>query len=66
MVCAIHPDSPPAACFEFDLPESVLLVILQMNPPAAKHHGPNDYEFLPASFGLLNQYMTQRKVVPVP
>jgi hypothetical protein len=28
-----HPSSPPAACFEFDLPESLLLVILQMNPP---------------------------------
>src|SRR5205085_10781292 len=40
-----HPNSPPAACFEFDLPEGVLLVILQMNPPGAIHHAPNDYEF---------------------
>src|SRR5205807_3583206 len=39
-----HPSSPPAACFEFDVPEPVLLAILQINPPAAVHHGPNDYE----------------------
>src|SRR5258707_10894369 len=39
-----HPNSPPAACFEFDLPESVLLAILQMNPPVAIQHGPNDYD----------------------
>src|SRR5712691_1949557 len=45
-----HPNSPPAACFEFDLPESVLMVILQMNPPGAKHHAPDDYEFLPGSY----------------
>jgi hypothetical protein len=61
-----HPGSPPAACFEFDLPESVLLVILQMNPPGAIHHGPNDYEFLPASHALLNQHMTTKQVSPVP
>lgn len=61
-----HPSSPPAACFEFDLPESVLQVILQMSPPAAVRHGPNDYEFLPASHALLNQHMTNRQVVPVP
>ena len=46
-----------AACFEFDLPESVLLVILQMNPPGAIHRAPNDYEFLPASHVLLNQHI---------
>jgi hypothetical protein len=58
-----HPSSPPAACFEFDLPESVLLVILQMNPPGAVHHVPNDYEFLPVSYPLLNQRITKRLVV---
>src|SRR5262245_27928601 len=43
-----HPSSPPAVCFEFDLPESVLLVILQMSPPGSIQHGTNDYEFRPA------------------
>jgi hypothetical protein len=61
-----HPNSPPAACFEFDLPETVVLVILQMNPPAAIHHGTNDFELLPASHPLLNQHMTNRQVVSVP
>jgi len=61
-----HPSSPPAACFEFDLPESVLLLILQMNPPGAIHHAPNDYEFLPASHALLNQHMANKQVASVP
>jgi hypothetical protein len=60
-----HPSSPPAACFEFDLPEAVLLMILQMNPPGAIQHGPDDYEFLPGSHALLNQHMTNRQVVRV-
>jgi hypothetical protein len=61
-----HPSSPPAACFEFDLPESILQVLFQMNPPGAIHHVPNDYEFLPRSHALLNQHMAHRQVVPVP
>lgn len=61
-----HPASPPAACFEFDLPESVLLVILQMNPPVMIRHAPDDYEFLPGSHALLNQHMTNRQLSPVP
>ena len=61
-----NPSSPPAACFEFALPEAVLLVILQMNPPGALHHAPDNYEFLPASHALLNQHMANRQVVPVP
>ncbi|MCI0641478.1 MAG: hypothetical protein L0Y72_17255 [Gemmataceae bacterium] len=61
-----HPSSPPAACFEFDLPESVLEVILQMNPPAAIQHGPNDFEFLPPSHSFLNQHMTNKQIVAVP
>src|SRR5438876_365798 len=44
-----HPNSPPAACFEFEVPESVLQLILHMTPPAAKRHGSTDYEFLPSS-----------------
>src|SRR5713226_7117780 len=61
-----HPASPPAACFEFDLPGSVLLVILPMNPPGAIHHAPNDDEFLPDSYTLLNQHMISKHVTPVP
>src|SRR5262245_57474507 len=61
-----HPNSPPAACFEFDLSESVLRSILQTNPPVAVHHAPNDYEFLPGSHALLNYHMTNEHVVPVP
>jgi hypothetical protein len=61
-----HPSSPPAARFAFDLPDSVLLVILQMSPPGAIHHAPSDYEFLPGSHGLLNQHMNNIQVAPVP
>ena len=60
------PNSPPAACLEFDVSASELLAILQMNPPGAIQHGPADYEFLPNSHALLNQHMTNTQVVPVP
>jgi hypothetical protein len=61
-----HPNSPPAACFEFDLPESILVAISQMNPVGALRHGRSDYEFLPVSFALLNQHMLNKRVVLVP
>ncbi len=61
-----HPASPPAACFEFDLPESVLLAILQLNPPGAIRHAPDDFEFLPGSYALLNRHMTNKGVASVP
>lgn len=61
-----HPASPPAACFEFDLPEPVLLAILQMAPVAAIQHGSNDYEFLPASHRLLNQGMQNKQITAIP
>jgi hypothetical protein len=60
-----HPSSPPAACFEFEVPESVLMCLMQMNPPAAIRHGTSDYEFLPASYASLNQHMMNRAVVAV-
>lgn len=60
-----HPGSPPAVCFEFELPESVLLVIMQMNPVGAIHHLPNDYEFLAASHTFLNDHMTSKNIVDV-
>ena len=61
-----HPNSPPADCFEFDLPESALMTILGMTPPEAIHHAPDDYEFLPGSHALLNQHMSNKRVIPVP
>jgi hypothetical protein len=61
-----HPNSPPACCFEFDLPEPVLQVLLQIHPLAARHHAPNDYEFLPPSHALLNQHMVNQQLVAVP
>lgn len=61
-----HPGSPPAACFEFELPESVLHAILQMNPPGAIQHGRDDFEFLPASYALLNHNMSNQQLVAVP
>ncbi|HQU41597.1 MAG: hypothetical protein B7Z73_01810 [Planctomycetia bacterium 21-64-5] len=61
-----HPASPPAACFEFDLPESVLLAILQMAPAAALHHAPSDYEFLAASYALLNHGMQNKQITAIP
>jgi hypothetical protein len=36
-----------------------------MQPPAAIFHAPEDYEFLPDSHAVLNQYMTNQQVVPV-
>src|SRR5437660_12024589 len=61
-----HPTSPPAACFEFDLPGSMLVVPLQMNPPGVMHHAPYDWEFLPGGHALLNHRMTNKQIVLVP
>lgn len=61
-----HPASPPAACFEFDLPEPVLMAILRLAPAAALRHGRNDFEFLPASYRLLNQGMQNEQITAVP
>ncbi|HJT32997.1 MAG TPA: hypothetical protein VJ783_13230 [Pirellulales bacterium] len=57
-----HPASPPAACFEFDVPEAVLVAILQMAPVAAIRHAPHDYEFLPASYPMLNHGMQNKQI----
>ena len=37
-----HPNSPPAARFEFDLPEAVLQALLVRDPPVVNQHLPND------------------------
>jgi hypothetical protein len=61
-----HPSSPPAACFEFEVPRWVLQTMLQAVPPLAMHQVPDDYEFFPGSYAQLNQHMTNRRIVPVP
>lgn len=42
------------------------MAILQMAPIAAIQHGPNDYEFLPASYPLLNQGMRNKQTTAIP
>jgi hypothetical protein len=61
-----HPNSPPAARFEFDFPDAALQAILNLIPPGAVSHGASDFEFLLVSFALLNLSITNRQVVPVP
>ena len=58
-----HPNAPPAACFEFDLPETVLRVILTQRPPGATRHGAKDVEFHPSSFAVLNSHSLNRQVI---
>jgi hypothetical protein len=61
-----HPNSPPAARFEFDLPEQMLQALLTAVPPVAAQHGVTDYELFPASFAQLNAAMQNQQVVQVP
>jgi hypothetical protein len=48
------------------VPEPALQILLQMNPPEVRYHAPNDYEFLPPSYALLNQHMVGQQIVAVP
>jgi hypothetical protein len=41
-------------------------LLLQAVPPLAMRQLPDDYEFLPGSDALLNQYIVNRRIVPVP
>lgn len=61
-----HPNSPPAACFKFEQPESLVVSIMQISPPGALLHLPDDYEFLPVSHPLLSQHMASKQLVSVP
>lgn len=61
-----HPNSPPAARFEFELPEQALQALLATVPPVAAQHGATDYELLPARFARLNTAMQNQRVVQVP
>jgi hypothetical protein len=55
------------ARYSFDLPERILAALLATQPPCVYPQGNDDYEFLPASFPILNHHMTNRQVVaPVP
>jgi hypothetical protein len=61
-----NPSSPPAACFEFDLPEAILIAMLQMIPPVVLQQLANDYEFLTGSHAMLNRNMVNGRVVLIP
>jgi hypothetical protein len=66
----VNPAGGVPARFSFDLPGSVLQALLSAVPPRAYQHttaGVDWYEFLPGSFPVLNQHLTNREVVsPVP
>lgn len=61
-----HPNSPPAACFEFEVPEHVLAQLAHRIPPGLIPQPPVDYEFLPSGFAILNQHMVNQRIVPIP
>jgi hypothetical protein len=59
-----NPASGSPARLDFDLSEDVLALLV--NQALAVAHGTADFEFLPASFAILNQAMSNKQVVPVP
>jgi hypothetical protein len=63
-----HPASPPAARFEFELPESVLSLLINSAPPGVLEHRSSfvAYEFRPQSYLIVNSNMTGKSIVPVP
>jgi hypothetical protein len=61
-----NPGSPPAACFEFEISQGVFQMILAMRPLVVELHAVGEFEFLPASFPLLNQHMCNKQIVAVP
>jgi hypothetical protein len=61
-----NPANGPPARLEFALPEQTVQDLLAQNPAVVHRHSPQTYEFLPASFGVVNQRMTNQQVVPVP
>jgi len=63
----VNPAGGIPARYSFDLPLSVLVALLNANPPRVYQHGSDWYEFLPGSYPTLNRYMANREVVsPVP
>jgi hypothetical protein len=64
-----NPHSPPAARLEFGIANDVLQGLLSASPPRAheySRHGVTNYEFLPASFTILNQAMAKVRVFYLP
>jgi hypothetical protein len=63
-----NPASPPAARFEFDLPEAVLNQLLGQALPAVLEHRTSylAYEFKPQGFATVNPRMAHQTVVPLP
>jgi hypothetical protein len=61
-----NPAGGVPARFDFEIPESLLQHLLAQGPLVAIAHTQEDYEFLPPSFEILNQCMTNKQVVLVP
>jgi hypothetical protein len=59
----VNPANGVSARYSFDFPEQVLLLLVRSVPPRAYQVGNQEYEFLPASFAILNRHMTNRQVV---
>jgi hypothetical protein len=63
----VNPAAGVPARLDFDLPEWILTILMPAHPPGVYRHGTEEFEFLPSSYPLLNQHMTNRRVVaPVP
>jgi hypothetical protein len=63
----VNPAGGIPARFDFDVPQPVLDALVGTHPPRAYQYGNDVFEFVPASFAMLNQHMMNRQVVsPVP
>jgi len=61
-----NPASPPAARFEFELPELILVSLISAQPPSVREDKSySSYEFLPQSFNIVNKYMESRNIVHI-
>jgi hypothetical protein len=63
----VNPAGATPARYSFDLEATVLAALLGAHPSQAYRHGPDWFEFLPASFPVVNQHAVNRQVIsPVP
>lgn len=63
----VNPTGGQPARLDFDIPLQVVLDLIAAIPPQAIRDGEDVYEFLPSSYAVLNQHLTNRQVVsPVP
>jgi hypothetical protein len=60
-----NPAGGTPARLDFEIPEQVLQQLLKQQPAIVNFYPPDDYEFLPPSFDVLNQNMTTEQVVLV-